>query len=316
MLIRNNEHLVINYDPIENKILVTNKTSEHLRGTLLVQELPHRFPIVHVPLEIPPDPGLTVWKSWGDLPGITLKHYFESSMYNGLRFVFLESSGDKFVEEWSLPSKFDLGVRCPDRIVSLDAIGYFFERVYASPMEKVGQCFLDLGANMGAYSLGAMRSGYEKIVAVEPIPEVAQFLQDTFRDKVKVVPKAVWSSAGEVPMEIIQGELSSGASSIKEDGDHLLPSVTLDELLEDLDEVFLKMDIEGAEEEVVTSTKNWHKVVGIDLEIHEWLCDAQRIVDALRANGFEMVKTFTLHMSDYITITSWSGRRVQSFFEV
>ena len=100
MLIRNNEHLVINYDPIENRILVTNKTSEHLSGTLLVQELPHRFPIVHVPLEIPPAPGLTIWNSWDkSLPGITLKHYFESHLYNGLRFVFLESSGDKFVEE-------------------------------------------------------------------------------------------------------------------------------------------------------------------------------------------------------------------------
>jgi len=310
VLIRNNRHLLINYDPLANRILVVNKTTDHIKGTLLVQELPHRFPIVHIPLDLPPSPSLIVWNSWDkSLPGWYLKTYFESQHYSGLRFVFLEDGGNVFVEEWSVPSHFDLGVRCPDRLVALDAFGYFFEQVIAQPMEKVGDCYVDLGANMGAYTMGAMRSGYDKIVAVEPVPKLARFLQDTLGGRVDVVPKAVWSSAGEAGLWY-RDEPWGGDAHLSEEGDRVA-TTTLDELLVDLNKVHLKMDIEGAEEEVVLSTSDatWDKVVRIDLEVHEWKCDGERIAEYLRAKGFSVTKVYTLYISEY-AITSWECTRL------
>lgn len=314
MLIRNNRHLLINYDPLDNRILVTNKTEEHLRGTLLIQELPHKFPIIHMSLELPPAPGLIVWNSWENksLPGWYLKTYFESQYYSGLRFIFLEDDGDEFVEEWSVPSHFDLGVRCPDRLANLDSFGYFFEQVIDQPMKKVGDCYVDLGANMGAYTMGAMRSGYEKIVAVEPVPKLAEFLQDTFRGRVNVVDKAVWSDVGESRLWYRDepSEPWGGDAHLSEEGEPVA-TTTLDDLLEGLDRVHLKMDIEGAEEEVVlaTSSDTWSKVVRIDLEVHEWKCDAQKIAEHLRSQGFSVTKVYTFYVSEYV-ITSWECTRL------
>jgi len=310
VLIRNNRHLLVNYDPLANRILVTNKTEEHLRGTLLVQELPHRFPIVHMSLELPPAPGLIVWNSWDEsLVGWHLKTYFESPWYAGLRFVFLEDGGNEFVEEWSVPSHFDLGVRCPDRLVVLDAFGYFFEQVIAQPMQKVGDCYVDLGANMGTYTMGAMRSGYDKIVAVEPVPKLARFLQDTFGDRVNVVPEAVWSSVGEERLWY-RDELWGGDAHLSEEGEPVA-TTTLDALLEGLDRVHLKMDIEGAEEAVVLSTLDatWGKVVRIDLEVHEWKCDAQKIAEQLRLQGFEVNKVFDLYVNEGV-VSTWECTRL------
>ena len=265
-----------------------------------------------MPLNLPPAPGIIFWNSWDkSLPGWYLKKYFESKHYSGLRFVFLEDSGDVFVEEWSVPSHFDLGVRCPDRLVILDVFGYFYEKVIDQPMEKVGDCYVDLGANMGTYTMGAMRSGYEKIVAVEPVPKMARFLQDTFRGRVDVVDKAVWSSEGEASFWLRDELLGGGGGHLGEEGEPVA-TTTLDVLLEGLDRVHLKMDIEGAEEEVILSTPSatWCKVVRIDLEVHEWKCDAQKIAEHLRSQGFGVTKTYTLYMSEEYVITSWECTRL------
>ena len=71
------------------------------------------------------------------------------------------------------------------------------------------------------------------------------------------------------------------------------------------------MDIEGAEEEVVlaTSSDTWSKVVRIDLEVHEWKCDAERIAEHLRSQGFSVTKVYTLYISEYV-ITSWECTRL------
>jgi FkbM family methyltransferase len=224
--------------------------------------------------------------------------------------VFLEDGGEEFVEEWSVPSHFDLGVRCPDRLVILDAFAYFYQQVIDQPMKKVGDCYVDLGANMGAYTMGAMRSGYEKIVAVEPVPKLARFLQDTFRGKVNVVPKAVWSSAGEERLWF-RDDLWGGDAHLSEAGEPVA-TTTLDDLLTGLDRVHLKMDIEGAEEEVVlaTSSDTWGKVVRIDLEVHEWKCDVQKIAEHLRAKGFSVSQVYTLYVNEGI-VSTWECTRLE-----
>jgi FkbM family methyltransferase len=120
--------------------------------------------------------------------------------------------------------------------------------------------FVDIGANIGAYSLfvAARAGAFARILAVEPQPEIFDRLAYNIRQNpfgtVKAVACAVADKAGELTLFL--DPRNNGESSVKivgsSAGDAIrVPAVTLSDLLEN--EGFtsvdaIKLDVEGAED--------------------------------------------------------------------
>lgn len=118
---------------------------------------------------------------------------------------------------------------------------------------RPGDGFLDIGANIGVYSVLAATRVLPggNVFAVEPEPTQAERLRENFGlnglDETAVFEVAVGESAGAVEFEV--GRDSLGAvTSHPSGGGHLVPLRRLDELFEASDRLVAgKIDIEGYE---------------------------------------------------------------------
>lgn len=124
---------------------------------------------------------------------------------------------------------------------------------------RPGNIVLDCGAHVGVFTGKALALGAAKVVAIEPNPTNIECLRRNFEQeiasgRVVVVPEAVWSSEGTLPLHL--GLSTSQDSLVRSVGGGTLeiPATTIDRLVErlDLDKVdYIKMDIEGAEREAL-----------------------------------------------------------------
>lgn len=124
-----------------------------------------------------------------------------------------------------------------------------------------GDVFVDIGANIGVFSLlAASRVGPRgRVFALEPVPATFERLQRNLAldaaSNVRAFNLAAWSAAAEVAMTCpVDPRLHSGVFHLEpgeEAGQLRVPAVALDELLltgQQVDRVnVLKLDIEGAE---------------------------------------------------------------------
>lgn len=135
---------------------------------------------------------------------------------------------------------------------------HWIEGVYRLRQHDVeGETVLDLGANIGAFTVWAALCGAHRVAAVEPdFDNVARMLLHLARNRVAhglvgevgapqvvVHPAAVWSRHGVVPFraEGARGRVEMG-------GGYDVDAVTLDELVAAYGHVgVVKMDVEGAE---------------------------------------------------------------------
>jgi FkbM family methyltransferase len=119
-----------------------------------------------------------------------------------------------------------------------------------------GREVVDVGANVGDTALYFILHGARKVIAVEPLPNVAKYIEENaalngVSDKVRVVSAALSSKPASVPCDY-DVLLSGGFSTLKGEGLCVAPSVTLGALLNMVDDPYLfKMDCEGCEAEVV-----------------------------------------------------------------
>jgi len=119
-----------------------------------------------------------------------------------------------------------------------------------------GREVVDVGANVGDSALYFVLNGAKKVIAVEPLPNVARCAEENVRlsgatDKVRVLNAALSNEPASVPCDY--DVFSSGAfSTLKGSGPCRVPGVTLDDLLDMIDDPYLlKMDCEGCEAQVI-----------------------------------------------------------------
>lgn len=155
--------------------------------------------------------------------------------------------------------------------------------------------FLDIGANIGYYTLMASRLS-RKVYAVEPHPENFRRLKENLglngSTNVETFNLAFGSS--ETPLHLrcsgrsnwhsCQGALAGDKNTIE------VPGQQVDTFLTNREQpTFLKMDVEGYELEVLRGAVNtMRKVRGVFLEIHGDIlnhCEIRETLDILGDNG-------------------------------
>jgi FkbM family methyltransferase len=172
-------------------------------------------------------------------------------------------------------------VRCP--VASRHELGtvawVFGERAWEVPEVQDAELVLDLGANTGHSTLWfANRFPGVRIVAVEADPQAAQELRRNVDHlpNVEIREVAVSATTGTVTFHHCADTWASSLQEIPWGGDSVeVPATTLDALLAELGDPevsLLKLNVEGAEWDVVRASSSLPRIRAIVGEFHDDLC--------------------------------------------
>lgn len=160
---------------------------------------------------------------------------------------------------------------------------------------RQGWKVIDVGANIGVYSLWAERRG-ATVTAYEPGPETFEHLvANTKGKRIAARHAAVVGAHAATARLFLHGERSTRNTLIGreiETGEQLdasveVPAIPLDEVLTDGCDL-LKIDVEGSEFEILAnvSEENLRRAKRIVLEFHRTAGPLQTLLDRLAAAGF------------------------------
>jgi len=165
-----------------------------------------------------------------------------------------------------------------------------------------GREVIDVGASVGDSALYFLLNGARKVIAVEPLPKVARCAEENVRlsgatDKVRVINAALSSGPTSVPCDY--DVFSSGAfSTLKGSGPCRVPGVTLDDLLDMIDDPYLlKIDCEGCEAQVILGPERERlrafEHIILETHPHNTGVSDEKLLASLKELGFEC----RLHMT-------------------
>lgn len=129
-----------------------------------------------------------------------------------------------------------------------DVEGFIREALMRAQEE--GGVFVDVGANVGYYSILASRMGVPAL-AVEAHPQTFSVLQENLRlnrcQNVTPVHRAIWNRSG-LRVNVVAPGTQYGMAAVELSSRGEVETVTLDDLLEPYEKIGLvKLDVEGAE---------------------------------------------------------------------
>jgi len=162
-----------------------------------------------------------------------------------------------------------------------------------------GDVFIDVGANVGYYSLLASKlvGKYGRVIAIECIPQTAAILKINLcfasADNVILIDKAAWSSRTRLQMLIPRGFYGQASAVGLHKGSIFdkveVEAISLDEIIESLNIhkiKMLKIDVEGSELQVLEGgRKTLKKTKYIIVEISK---NAKPILQLLRGASFKI----------------------------
>lgn len=149
--------------------------------------------------------------------------------------------------------------------------------------------FLDLGANVGSYTVLASKVCGAKSISVEPDPETLLFLQrnvDTngIGDRVEIVETALGATSGTAHLSVgldTTNKILADAS----DNSREVRLASLDSIVGDRRPTMIKMDVEGYEPEVLKGARQTLKMDSL-LAVETETSDND-VITALTDAGFE-----------------------------
>ncbi|WP_339929962.1 FkbM family methyltransferase [uncultured Brevundimonas sp.] len=117
---------------------------------------------------------------------------------------------------------------------------------------RPGDLFLDVGANIGLYTLLAAGVAGAQVIAFEPMPVTAQLLQRNVAHNgisalVTVKAEAVGRENGVIGLTSTGDDVTSRIATAHEGADQQAPMTTLDASVGEQIPTFLKIDVEGFE---------------------------------------------------------------------
>ncbi|MFP3287313.1 MAG: FkbM family methyltransferase [Acidilobus sp.] len=175
-----------------------------------------------------------------------------------------------------------------------------------------GRDVIDVGANTGDTALYFLLNGARKVIAVEPLPNVARCAEENVRlsgatDKVRVLNAALSNEPVSVPCD--HDVLSSRYfSTHNSSGPCKVPGITLGDLLNMVDDPYLlKMDCEGCEAQVILGPERERLKAfeHIIFETHPHIAGVsdEKLLTSLKELGFEcgppLVYDSRLHAGTY-----------------
>jgi FkbM family methyltransferase len=173
---------------------------------------------------------------------------------------------------------------------------YRFEAASANPL------IIDCGANIGL-SILYFKKIYPaaRVIGFEPDPHNFHLLQKnllqnpTLNVSVDLIKKALWTNNNGISFQA-EGSEGSKVNEQNTAGSTWVETQDLNELLEGFDYVdFLKVDIEGAENQVIPAAKDQlHKVKNMFLEYHgktDQLNQLNRLLNLIGELGFSVYMT-------------------------
>jgi len=202
---------------------------------------------------------------------------------------------------------------------------------------RPGELVLDIGANVGTYSVLAAYCAQTSVIAVEPAPRTVNRLEQNLHlngiaDKVRVVPRCVSSTAGSLQFSAGQDAINHVAT----DRDPALGKIsvdatTIDQLCAEVTPVLIKIDIEGYElpalrggEKTINDPQLKVIIIEVNSSGSRYGFDEHEIDALLSAAGFSMVayeptsRTLTSATDSsgenriYVRDIEWVRERVQS----
>jgi FkbM family methyltransferase len=193
------------------------------------------------------------------------------------------------------------------------------QEVYRFTCSESAPLVLDCGANCGLSTLYFKRLYPEaRIVAVEADPQIFRLLQQNVRqqelDQVSVMNKAIWSSKGCMPF-YAEGKDSGRLGIPVEDRNAVdVETIPLDSLVDEPVDL-LKIDIEGAESEVLFAFTKWHRVKRLFVEYHSFEGQEQtlpELLSCLKDNGFRVyLKPMFSPNKPFCSIDTYLGMDLQ-----
>jgi len=127
---------------------------------------------------------------------------------------------------------------------------------------REGDLFLDVGANIGSYTILASGAVGAESISFEPVPSSFHHLNDNIHlnrifDRVKALNVAVGAESGELEMMGDQDTINRVLSNEVYVGEKIkVPVVSLDEVLAGRVPKLIKIDVEGFETLVLSGAKN------------------------------------------------------------
>ncbi|MFP3320330.1 MAG: FkbM family methyltransferase [Acidilobus sp.] len=159
-----------------------------------------------------------------------------------------------------------------------------------------GRDVIDVGVNVGDTALYFVLNGARKVIAVEPLPNVARCAEENVRlsgaaDKVKVLNAALSDEPASIPCDY-DVRLSGSFSTLKGSGPCKVPGVTISDLLKMVDDPYLlKMDCEGCEAQVILGPERerLRAFEHIIFETHPHITSVSndKLLTSLKELGFE-----------------------------
>lgn len=200
----------------------------------------------------------------------------------------------------------------------LDLIDEIFVKKVYNPefMEiNVGDIVMDIGANIGVFSLYAAKQKAKKIYSIEPLPQNIPFIKKNIKvnkfNGPNIINVAVSNRNGVGKLYL--GDLDSHGlffSHNYKDGFVKfieVPTLTLEKIINDNKIIkidFLKIDCEGSEGEIIRSTNKdiWKKINKIAIEYHDKVSSLshQEIVEKLKKNNYKIKVKVTGKLIGYI----------------
>lgn len=175
----------------------------------------------------------------------------------------------------------------------------YAEMMFLAHLMRPGELFLDVGANVGMYSIWVAGVTQARAIAFEPVPETFNTLQKNIRlnaldERVSAHRMAAGEGPGLVVMTAGRGGMNHVASST-DSGTVSVPVDRLDHICKDLTPTAMKVDVEGFEMRALQGAAallSKPSLKAVVIELQDWTLkrygtSEQEVRDFLSSFGFE-----------------------------